>query len=89
LADYLVQKGVPFREAHEIVGRAVVYCLEHQKSLEELTIEEYQQFSPAIEEGVYQAIDIARCVEGRSVKGGPAPAAVREAISAARARLES
>ncbi len=89
LADYLVQKGVPFREAHEIVGRAVVYCLEHQKSLEELRIEEYHQFSPAIDEGVYQAIDIARCVEGRSVIGGPAPAAVREAISLARERLKT
>ncbi|MFA7467210.1 MAG: argininosuccinate lyase [Desulfotomaculaceae bacterium] len=89
LADYLVQKGVPFREAHAIVGRAVVYCLEHQKSLEELRIEEYHQFSPAIDEGVYQAIDIARCVEGRSVIGGPAPAAVREAISLARERLKA
>ena len=89
LADYLVQKGVPFREAHAIVGRAVVYCLEHQKSLEELRIQEYHQFSPAIDEGVYQAIDIARCVEGRSVIGGPAPAAVREAISLARERLKA
>ena len=88
LADYLVQRGVPFREAHEIVGRAVAYCLEHQKSLEELSLEEYQQFSAAIEAGVYEAIDIARCVEGRSVTGGPAPAAVQEAIRAARKRLK-
>ncbi|KJS75788.1 MAG: argininosuccinate lyase [Desulfotomaculum sp. BICA1-6] len=88
LADYLVQRGIAFREAHEIVGRAVAYCLEHQKSLEELSLEEYHQFSPAIEAGVYQAIDIARCVEGRSVTGGPAPTAVQEAIRAARERLK-
>jgi len=87
LADYLVQRGVPFREAHEITGRAVAYCLEHYKSLEDLTLEEYRRFSPAIEEGVYRAIDIARCVEGRAVTGGPAPAAVREAIRTAREKL--
>ncbi len=87
LADYLVQRGVPFREAHEITGRTVAYCLEHQKSLEDLTLEEYRRFSPAIEESVYRAIDIARCVEGRAVAGGPAPVAVREAIRAAREKL--
>lgn len=89
LADYLVQRGVPFRQAHEIVGRAVAYCLEHNKSLEELTPEEYRRFSPVIEEGVYRAIDIARCVEGRAVTGGPAPEAVREAIRSAREKLKA
>ena len=87
LADYLVQKSVPFRQAHEIVGRAVAYCLEQGKSLEELNLEEYRQFSPAIEEDVYPAIDIARCVEERAVTGGPAPAAVKQTINSTRDKL--
>ena len=87
LADYLVQKSVPFRRAHERVGRAVAYCLEKGKSLEELTLEEYRYFSPAIEEDVYRAINIARCVEGRAVIGGPAPAAVKQTINRTRDKL--
>jgi len=87
LADYLVQKGVPFREAHEIVGRAVAYCLDCQKSLDELSLEELRGFSSAIESDVYAAIDVAHCVAARRVTGGPAPEAVRQAIQAARQRL--
>ncbi len=87
LADYLVRRGVPFRQAHEIVGKAVAYCLEHEKSLDELTLDEYRRFSPAIEEDVYRVIDIARCVEERAVTGGPAPETVRQAINSARRRL--
>ncbi len=87
LADYLVQRGVPFREAHEIVGRAVAYCLEHNKSLDELSLEELRGFSSSINEDVYEAIAVARCVAARSVTGGPAPEAVQKAIQAARQRL--
>jgi len=87
LADYLVQKGVPFREAHEIVGRAVAYCLDCQKSLDELSLEELRGFSSVIESDVYAAIDVAHCVAARRVTGGPAPEAVRQAIQAARQRL--
>jgi argininosuccinate lyase len=87
LADYLVKRGVPFREAHEIVGRAVAYCLDREKSLDELSLEEFHRFSRVIEDDVYEAISIARCVEARGVPGGPAPEAVRQAIRSARERL--
>ncbi|SFR05137.1 argininosuccinate lyase [Desulfoscipio geothermicus] len=88
LADYLVQRGIPFREAHEIVGRTVAYCLERDKSLDDLSLEEFRRFSDAIDEDVYEAISIARCVAARNVTGGPAPEAVQKAIRAARERLD-
>jgi argininosuccinate lyase len=87
LADYLVKKGVPFREAHAVVGRAVLYCLQHDKSLEELSADEYRNFSPVIGEDIYGAITIDRCVGARRLPGGPAPETVREAIVRARAKL--
>ncbi len=89
LADYLVQKGIPFRQAHEIVGKAVLYCIEQNKSLEELSIAEFQELNAAIEEDVYAAINVKHCVEARKVPGGPAPEAVKEAIASARKRLNS
>jgi argininosuccinate lyase len=88
LADYLVQRGVPFREAHETVGRTVAYCLERDKSLDDLSLEEFRRFSDAIGGDVYEAISIARCVAARNVTGGPAPEAVQKAIRAARERLD-
>ncbi|MBE0466359.1 MAG: argininosuccinate lyase [Candidatus Desulforudis sp.] len=87
LADYLVQRGVPFREAHEIVGRVVLYCLEHGKTLEELTMEEYRRFAPGVGEDVFAAVATENCLAARKVRGGPAPATVRDAITRARARL--
>ncbi|WP_027363987.1 argininosuccinate lyase [Desulfotruncus alcoholivorax] len=87
LADYLVEKGVPFREAHEIVGRAVAYCIERTCNLEDLTLEEFKRFTPVIDEGVYSAIGIDHCVAARKVPGGPAPEAVRECIAKMRRRL--
>lgn len=80
LADYLAKKGVPFREAHEIVGKAVLYCVEQGKALEEVTLEEYRQMSPVFAEDLYEAISIDYCVQARQVPGGPAPAAVRIAL---------
>lgn len=58
-ADYLVRKGVPFREAHEIIGKAVKYCIKGKKDLEEMTLEEFRSFSPAFEADVYEKIQIA------------------------------
>ncbi len=80
LADYLVRKGLPFREAHAVVGRAVLYCLQAGKPLERLSLEEFRQFSPLVEEDVYESISVQRCVEARKVLGGPSPESVREAI---------
>ncbi|MDD2443365.1 MAG: argininosuccinate lyase [Desulfotomaculaceae bacterium] len=87
LADYLVRRGMPFREAHEVVGKIVYHCLEKELTLEGLGLDEYKRFSALVEEDVYEAISISRCVESRRVPGGPAPAAVREAIKNARQRL--
>lgn len=83
LADYLVNKGLPFREAHAAAGRIVSYCIENGKSLEELSLTEYQEFSPVIEDDVYREINLQACVEKRSLPGGPAPSAVREALKEA------
>lgn len=80
LADYLVSKGIPFRHAHEIVGKAVLYCIEKGKTLEELSIGEYKEMTPLIEEDVYQFLDVKVCVARRQVKGGPAPQQVVLAI---------
>jgi argininosuccinate lyase len=87
LADYLAGRGVSFREAHEIVGRVVLYALEHGKNLEEITLDEYRRFSEAVREDVYAAIRVENCLAARKARGGPAPATVRAAIARARARL--
>lgn len=79
-ADYLVKKGVPFRTAHEIVGKLVFACLEKGKALTELTLAELQAVSPAFEADVFENISLLSCVEGRCLPGGPAPAAVQAHI---------
>lgn len=87
VADYLAKKGVPFREAHEIVGKAVFYCLQNNKTLEELTLAEYKELSPAFEEDIYAAIGVEYCAAARKVRGGPAPEAVQQAIARTKERL--
>lgn len=84
LADYLVQKNIPFREAHEIVGKAVLYCIQQNKALEDMTLEEYKDLHSAIQGDVYTAISVEQCVSARKVPGGPAPEAVKKAIETAR-----
>ncbi|HCF71647.1 MAG TPA: argininosuccinate lyase, partial [Syntrophomonas sp.] len=84
LADYLAGKGVAFRNAHEIVGKAVLYCLQQDKALEELSLEEFKGFSPLIEEDVYKYLDVLECVARRKIPGGPAPETVARAIEEAR-----
>ncbi|MGE5396394.1 MAG: argininosuccinate lyase [Chitinophagales bacterium] len=83
LADYLVKIGMPFREAHAVVGRTVAYCLNESKALEELSLEEFQGFHAGIGNEVYQEIDLGACLEKRSLPGGPAPTTVRTAIKEA------
>ncbi len=87
-ADYMVKKGVPFRDAYGVVGRLVKYCIDRGTTLDELPLAEYRQFSLVFDEDVYQAIDLLTCVSQRSLPGGPAPEAVRATIEATRARLE-
>ena len=69
LADYLVKKGLPFREAHEVVGKAVAYGLDCGKDLSEMTVEELQQFG-AVEADVLEALSLESCVQARNHIGG-------------------
>jgi len=80
LADYLVRKGIPFREAHGIVGQIVLHCIQEKKSLEELPLEVYKQYCSAFEQDLYDYIDIAACVSRRRVPGGPAPESVEKEL---------
>ena len=80
LADYLVVKGLPFRDAYNISGRIVSYCLTKDVILEELPIEEYKKFSDLIEEDVHKRLDLRTCVERRNSAGGTSPASVRAQI---------
>jgi argininosuccinate lyase len=87
-ADYLVKKGIPFRSAHEIVGKMVLYCISNNKALDELTPEEFKGFSPKIEDDVYEAISLEKCVSDRRLPGGPAPESVKAAIENGRKFLQ-
>ena len=80
-ADYLVKKGMPFRQAHEVVGKMVAYALSVGKALDEFTLEEFKNCSDIIEEDIYKAIDLATCVNDRKIIGGPAKEAVEYAIA--------
>ncbi|HET8575860.1 MAG TPA: argininosuccinate lyase [Methylomirabilota bacterium] len=84
LADYLVRKGLPFREAHEIVGRAVRHALSQGKELEALSLEEFRRFSPLIEADVRRAITVDASLGARAVLGGTSHAAVKQQLAAAR-----
>ncbi len=88
-ADYLVKKGLPFREAHEVVGKMVAYALDHNKSLDQFRLEEFKACSPIFEQDVYDAISMETCVNGRSIVGGPAIETVKAAIAAGKAFLKS
>jgi argininosuccinate lyase len=88
LADYLVRKGLAFRDAHEVVGKAVRYCVESGKAeLAELALEDLRGFSPVIGQDVFQVITVEGSVAARNHFGGTAPAQVRAAIERARQRL--
>jgi argininosuccinate lyase len=84
LADYLVRKGVPFRSAHEIVGKIVLYCTENQLTLADLSTAELRRFAPEADDDVQETISLQASVNARMVIGGTAPAAVENALSRAR-----
>ncbi|MCL2323584.1 MAG: argininosuccinate lyase [Oscillospiraceae bacterium] len=73
-ADWLVKKGIAFRDAHEIIGKLVLECVSRGISLEDLTMDEFKRFSPVFDESIYHAISIETCVEARSIIGGPSKA---------------
>jgi argininosuccinate lyase len=90
LADYLVRRGVPFRDAHAAVGQAVRYCIETGKQeLSDLSLEELRRFSQAIDEGVFRVLTVEGSVASRNHLGGTAPAQIRAAVQRARARLSA
>jgi len=80
VADYLVRKGTPFRDAHEVVGKAVAYCLNHGKDLPELTLDEWHAFSAMIGADIYDSITLEASVNARRATGGTALEGVRREI---------
>ena len=87
-ADYLVNKGVPFRDAHGIIGQLVLYCIEQNKPLDDISIDEYKAISPVFEDDIYEAIAIKTCVEKRLTKGAPSETAMKTAIKACHEYLD-
>ena len=88
VADYLVNHGIPFRDAHGISGRLVLKCIAENKALDDLTLEEYRQECPAFEADIYEAISMNTCVERRLTLGAPGEAVMRQVIDENRAYLE-
>ena len=88
IADYLVKKGIPFRNAHAIIGKMVLYCIQTNKAIEMLSMEEFKSFSNKIEADVYSEISLEKCVSGRKLPGGPAAESVTASIANGRSFLE-
>ena len=88
-ADYLVKKGVPFRDAHSIVGQLVAKCLSKGCAIDEMALDELKQLSDAFEEDVYEAISLSTCVSARNLIGGPAPERVLAAVEMGEKWLET
>jgi len=87
LADYLVKKGVPFREAHDTVGRAVLFAIENNRELNKLSLADLQQFSKKIDRDVFDVLDLNSALSAKDIIGGTASRRVRSAIKAARKYL--
>lgn len=80
VADYLVKKGLPFRDAHAVVGKMVAYCLEKDKVIDDLSMVEFKEFSTIFQEDVYKAISLETCVNMRKLPGGPAMETMKKLI---------
>jgi argininosuccinate lyase len=83
-ADYLVGKGVPFRDAHGIAGQMVLKCIETNRRIDDLTMEELKELSPVIEEDFYEAVSLLTCVNKRNTKGAPGQEAIVKEIASCR-----
>ncbi len=88
IADFLVGKGLPFRQAHEVIGKTVLYCIEQNKYLLDLTMEEFKQFSDLFDDSIYAVLQPEQVVNARNVYGGTAKPQVVEAIARAEAAAE-
>ena len=87
-ADYLVNHGVPFRDAHGIVGQLVLFCIDKNIALDDMTLDEFKAISPVFEEDIDQAISLKTCVEKRMTIGAPGPEAMKKVIESCKKRLE-
>ena len=87
-ADYLVNHGVPFRDAHGIVGKLVLYCIDKGIALDDMTLEEYKAISPVFEQDIYEAISMETCVEKRTTIGAPGQEAMKQVIQEEKKYLE-
>ncbi|NLK68701.1 MAG: argininosuccinate lyase [Clostridiaceae bacterium] len=81
VADYLVKKGIPFRDSHHIIGRLVSYCIENNKNIEDLSLNVLKSFSDKFEQDVYDEICLETCIKQRNLPGGPAPKSVKASIN--------
>ncbi|SJZ31353.1 argininosuccinate lyase [Selenihalanaerobacter shriftii] len=88
VADYLVEKGVPFREAHEVVGKTVLHCVKEEKKLSDLKLKEWKEFSNKFEDDIYKKIDIKTAVDTRNIIGGPAKKEVLRVIKTEKEELK-
>jgi argininosuccinate lyase len=88
IADYLVRRGLPFRNAHEVVGKTVRYCIDNGKNIPELTLEEFQQFSPVIDVNIFDHVTLEASVNARKATGGTARSAVEKELALARRTLQ-
>ena len=88
-ADYLTKKGMPFRDAYKLTGCMVSDCIAKDKTLEELTLDEFKGYSALFENDIYDAIDLVKCCEGRTSYGGPSEASVNNQIELAAAQLNA
>jgi argininosuccinate lyase len=87
LADYLVEKGIAFRTAHDTVGKVVLFAIENKKELQDLNLEDFAKFSDSIGEDVFEALSLKQTLESKNQIGGTSPNRVSEALNAAKARL--
>ena len=87
-ADYLVEKGLPFRDAYKVVGNIVKYCIENNTTLEKLDLSVYKQFNSVFGQDIYQAIDLINCINKRNVIGGPAKEQVEKQIELVKIELD-
>lgn len=88
-ADYLVKRGVAFRDAHSIVGKLVAYCLSQNKDLEDLSLDEFKSISAIFDNSIYDAIKVEKCVQARSIEGGPSKEYVQKLIESNEQYLNS
>ena len=79
-ADYLVSKGIPFRDCHEIIGKIVLYCIEKGIAIEDMSMEEFKSFSPKFEDDIYEKIDIRNCIKAKKSKGSTSFESVKKQL---------